>query len=113
MALKADRIVSTNTGVYCRARQKIPFEAVRDLALDIAQKTEAAYQEQADEEYQGELHSVVAQVQSEPLTDRVLMVDGFTVTAADTPENQMEYPQNPSQKEGLGFPIIRDVSLIQ
>ena len=38
--------------------------------------------------------------------------DGFTITAADTPENQNEFPQNPSQKEGLGFPIIRGVSLI-
>jgi len=34
------------------------------------------------------------------------------VTAADTPDNQEEFPQNPSQKEGLGFPIIRGVSLI-
>ena len=25
----------------------------------------------------------------------------------DTPENQEEYPQNPSQKPGLGFPIAR------
>ena len=40
------------------------------------------------------------------------MVDGFTVTAADTPENQAEYPQNPVQKEGLGFPILRGVALV-
>jgi hypothetical protein len=40
------------------------------------------------------------------------MVDGCTVTAADTPENQAEYPQNPAQEEGLGFPIIRCVTLI-
>jgi hypothetical protein len=111
-ALTEDRIVSTNTGAYCRARKKIRYEAVRDLVLDIAQKAEAAYHEQAAEEYQGKLHPVVAQVQSEPLTGRLLMVDGFTVTAADTPENQEEYPQNPAQQEGLGFPIIRGVSLI-
>jgi hypothetical protein len=43
---------------------------------------------------------------------RVLLVDGFTVTAADTPRNQAEYPQNPAQKEGIGFPILRGVTLI-
>ena len=30
----------------------------------------------------------------------------------DTLENQDEFPQNPAQKEGLGFPIIRCVTLI-
>ena len=43
---------------------------------------------------------------------RVMLVDGFTVTAADTESNQNEYPQNPAQKPGIGFPIIRGVSLI-
>ncbi len=41
-----------------------------------------------------------------------MMVDGFTVDVADTPENQQEYPQNPAQQDGLGFPILRCVSLI-
>ena len=40
------------------------------------------------------------------------VADGFTITAADTPENQDEFPQNPSQEQGLGFPIIRCVTLI-
>jgi len=40
------------------------------------------------------------------------MVDGFTIDATDTLENQAEDPQNPSQKDGLGFPILRFVSLI-
>ena len=43
---------------------------------------------------------------------RTEIVDGFTIDAPDTPENQATYPQNPAQKEGLGFPIIRCVSLI-
>ena len=34
------------------------------------------------------------------------------LTAADTEANQAEYPQNPAQKEGLGFPILRGVALI-
>jgi hypothetical protein len=34
---------------------------------------------------------------------RVRLVDGATVTLADTPENQAAYPQPSSQKPGLGF----------
>jgi hypothetical protein len=105
-------VCGTNTGAYCRARLKIPFEVVRDIARQLALSTEDAFDQQAAEEHEGEFHPVVAKVQSQPMTGRVLLVDGFTVTAADTPENQEEFPQNPSQKEGLGFPIIRGVSLI-
>ncbi len=35
------------------------------------------------------------------------MVDGTTVSMADTPENQAVFPQSRSQKPGLGFPICR------
>lgn len=41
-----------------------------------------------------------------------MLVDGFTVTAADTPVNQAAYPQPPSQEPGLGFPMIRAVVLL-
>ena len=105
-------VCRTNTGAYCRARLKIPFEVVRDIARQLALSTEDAFEQQAADEHEGEVHPVVAKVQSRPMTGRVLLVDGFTVTAADTPENQEEFPQKPSQKEGLGFPIIRGVSLI-
>jgi hypothetical protein len=105
-------VCKTNTGAYCRARLKIPFEVVRDIARQLALSTEDAFEQQAADQHEGEVHPVVAKVQSQPMTGRVLLVDGFTVTAADTPENQEEFPQNPSQKEGLGFPIIRGVSLI-
>lgn len=105
-------VCRTNTGAYCRARLKIPFEVVRDIARQLALSTEDAFEQQAADKYEGEVHPVVAKVQSQPMTGRILLVDGFTVTAADTPENQEEFPQNPSQKEGLGFPIIRGVSLI-
>ena len=33
--------------------------------------------------------------------------DGSTATMSDTPANQEAYPQEQSQKEGLGFPILR------
>jgi hypothetical protein len=37
----------------------------------------------------------------------VIVADGATVTMADTPKNQKEYPQLGSQKPGCGFPIMR------
>jgi len=36
----------------------------------------------------------------------VRLVDGTTVTLADTEENQNVYPQPNSQKVGLGFPAF-------
>lgn len=41
----------------------------------------------------------------------VEMVDGWTVTMADTNVNQQAYPQMKSQKPGCGFPIARMVGV--
>lgn len=43
---------------------------------------------------------------------RVLVVDGTTVTAPDTAENQEQFPQQSVQKPGCGFPILRVVALL-
>ncbi|WP_146601246.1 IS4 family transposase [Novipirellula aureliae] len=43
---------------------------------------------------------------------RIINVDGFTIDAPDTEENQKKYPQYPAQAKGLGFPILRCVGLI-
>jgi len=40
------------------------------------------------------------------------LVDGTTVSAPDTPANQAVWPQPSSQKEGLGFPLIRMVVMM-
>lgn len=110
------RVCSTSTGAYCRARLKIKFEAVREIARSIAASAEACFEQQRQAELVEAdvnlVHAVVAEVQAHPMTGRVLLVDGFTVSAADTAENQLEFPQPNSQKEGLGFPVIRCVSLI-
>lgn len=110
------RVCDTNTGAYCRARLKIPFEAVRAITRRLADDAEAAVDQDAvltEEEAEASwCPEVVAQVKSRATGGRILLVDGFTVTAADTPENQQEYPQNPAQAAGLGFPILRCVSLI-
>jgi hypothetical protein len=42
----------------------------------------------------------------------IQIADGTTVSMPDTPANQKAYPQQPGQKEGLGFPILRLVGLI-
>ena len=104
-------VCGTNNGAYCRARLKIKHEAVRDITKQIAACAENAFDQQ-DFDDQEKQHEVVAGVQSIAPTGRILLVDGFTVTAADTADNQEEFPQNPAQKEGLGFPIVRGVGLI-
>ena len=42
---------------------------------------------------------------------RVRLVDGTTMSMPDTPSNQSVYPQQGSQKPGLGFPICRMVGI--
>ncbi len=40
------------------------------------------------------------------------LIDGFTFTMPDTAENQTEYPQQKSQKPGVGLPIARVVTIL-
>jgi hypothetical protein len=107
-------VCDTNTGAYCRARKKIPFEVVRDITRQIAHNAEAGVSHTVVDEDPGVNLSprVVKEVRAHSNGGRVLLLDGFTITADDTLENQEEYPQNPVQKEGLGFPILRCVTLI-
>jgi hypothetical protein len=42
----------------------------------------------------------------------VIVADGSSLTAPDTPANQKAFPQQSSQKPGCGFPIIRLVALL-
>ena len=42
----------------------------------------------------------------------VIVVDGSSMTAPDTPANQKAYPQQSVQKPGCGFPILRLVALL-
>lgn len=91
-----ERIVSgTNTGAYCRARDKVTEGVVRRLAEGVASRAEAA----VPEEWRW-------------LGRTVHMVDGSTMSMPDTEENQAEYPQSSSQAEGLGFPIMRVLAII-
>jgi len=81
---------SARTGGYCTARANLPEEACRKLVSEtgnqLEQESPYAWR------WQGR---------------RVRVVDGSTVTMADTPKNQAEYPQQKAQATGCGFPIAR------
>lgn len=106
------RVCSTNTGAYCRARLKIPFTVMRDIVRLLASDAEAASSQTRKQAKASLAPRIVTDVTSGPTSGRILLIDGFTITAADTPQNQRVYPQNSVQKPGLGFPILRCVSLI-
>jgi len=86
---------SSNTGAYCRARGKLSEKVIRQLTVDVAEGCEAKLDKQSL--WHGR---------------HVYLVDGTTVSMPDTPESQEAYPQNPQQKEGLGFPIARVVVIL-
>lgn len=82
------------TSPYCQARGQLPLERLDDIH-----------------------HAVVSEAQVGLATRdlwcglRVHVVDGTTLTAPDTPENQEGFPQQKVQRPGCGFPIIRLVAL--
>ena len=85
---------SSNTSAYCQARARLPTAMVWTLALQVGAMI--AGEAPPWWHWQGR---------------RVRLVDGATVTLADTEENQEAYPQPSSQKPGLGFPQCRVVGL--
>lgn len=85
----------SNSGTYCRARAKVPHVLLRQLALQVGRRLERQVPDAWC--WQGR---------------HIHLVDGFTVQAPDTPENQQDYPQPPSQKPGLGFPMLRLVVVL-
>ena len=83
---------SAETSAYCTAREYLPEEA----CLELVRVTGRQVEEEAPAEWLW-------------LGHRVLDVDGSTLTMPDTAANQKEYPQQPNQKPGCGFPIARVV----
>jgi hypothetical protein len=81
---------STNTGGYCKARERLPLEMVTGMVRHTG-------------------HLIAAGGSDTWLWRgrRVRLVDGTTVTLPDTQANQTAYPQQSGQKPGLGFPICR------
>jgi putative transposase len=90
MGLRGQKLDDEDTGPYCKARARLPESALRRLMRLVGWQSHQ--QAPADWLWCGR---------------RVKMVDGSTAMMADTLANQKAYPQNPSQKPGLGFPIAR------
>lgn len=83
---------SGDTTSYCQARRRLPIALFeRLLAWTARQCDEAGV---GDWRFQGR---------------EVVIVDGTTVTMADTRANQSAYPQIANQQPGCGFPLARIV----
>jgi len=78
------------TSPYCQARGQLPLERLDDIHRAVVTEAEAAVAT-------GDLWCGL----------RVHVVDGTTLTAPDTPENQEAFPQQKGQRPGCGFPILR------
>ena len=87
--------ISTATGGYCRARQRLPLAMVSELVL----RTGELIDKQIPEQWRWHGR-------------RVHLIDGTTVTMPDTMENQAQFPQQSAQKPGAGFPICRLLGVI-
>jgi len=83
-------VPSGDTGDYCRARAKLNLEALRRLTAQGAEQLQDACE--PSWLWRG-LHAK--------------LIDGFTFTMPDTPENQRDFPQQSNQRPGAGFPIAR------
>jgi len=88
-------VPSGDTGDYCRARVKLNLPAVRGLTVGAAEQLE----DRADPSWL--FHGLHAK-----------LIDGFTFTMPDTPENQQEFPQQKGQRPGAGFPIARACAVL-
>lgn len=87
-------VCSTHTGGYCKARQRLPLEMISGLTRHLGQRIDQRMPQQW--RWHGR---------------RVRLVDGTTLTMPDTASNQADYPKHGGQKDGLGFPICRLVSI--
>ena len=92
-AAKGEPIPSADPSAYSQARQRFPEKALSHLVL------------QSGDDLEG-------RVPREGLWKgrHIQIIDGSTLLMADTPENQVAYPQHGNQKEGCGFPIVRIVA---
>jgi hypothetical protein len=88
-------VPSGDTGDYCRARAKLNLMALRGLAVAAAEQLER----EAREEWLW--HGLHAK-----------LIDGFTFTMPDTPQNRREFPQQKSQRPGVGVPIARACAVL-
>jgi Transposase DDE domain len=86
---------SPNTASYCNARSRLPADVLRTLARRTADELQAGV---ADGwKWNGR---------------NVFVADGSHVSMPDTPRNQAGYPQPPTPRPGVGFPLARVAVLL-
>jgi hypothetical protein len=85
------RMPDSDTGNYCRARNKLSIDALHELVVLVAKNTETVTP--THWLWKNKHHAK--------------LVDGFTATMPDTPENQARFPQHEKSYPGCGFPIMR------
>jgi hypothetical protein len=81
---------SADTGAYCKARGRLPEEALANLT----RQTGRRLLDQAEPHWLWKGR-------------RVQVVDGTGLSMPDTPKNQKEYPQSSKIPAGVGFPLMR------
>lgn len=86
---------SLNTGPYCKARARLPVGLLEHLGREIG--TRVCAEQPKEWLWHGR---------------QVKLVDGTTLSMPDTAANQKRFPQNRSQKVGLGFPLARLVAIV-
>jgi hypothetical protein len=80
--------ISIRTGGYCKARQRLQTQMIKELVRETGSLLSAKAIEQW--RWRGRI---------------VKLVDGSGISMPDTEENQRVYPQPSSQAEGVGFPL--------
>lgn len=94
-AARGEEICSPNTAAYCKARSRLSQEVLSTLASRTAVELERGVKDEW--KWCGR---------------DVFIIDGSSVSMPDTAPNQAAYPQPPSQKPGLGFPLARITVLL-
>jgi hypothetical protein len=94
-ATSGEEVCSPNTAAYCKARSRLSQEVLSALAS----RTAADLESSAKDEWKW-------------CGRNVFIIDGSSVSMPDTAPNQEAYPQPPSQKPGVGFPLARIAVLL-
>jgi len=86
---------SSDTGAYCKARQRVSTEFLNAI----------------DEKVQAHLEANISK-RNLWRGHQLLAIDGTSVTLMDTEDNQEQYPQPSGQKAGCGFPVMGIVGMV-
>ena len=86
---------SALTGGYSKARERFPEQTMVRMARETGRKVHDSAPDSWS--WRGR---------------QVFLADGTGFSMADTPENQLVYPQSNARPKGLGFPLMRAVALI-